>query len=236
MKTEHIEYKDGNVLLQGFYAVDESKKDKRPGILVCHDWSGRNEFAENKAKQLAELGYVGFALDMFGKGIIGNTVEEKTKLISPFMADRKKLLTRIMAAFEVLKSLPEVDSNKLAAIGFCFGGLCALDIARSGVDLKGAVGFHALLTPPPFSNEKIKAKILVLHGYDDPMVKPDQVIHFATEMTSSEVDWQIHMYGNTKHAFTNPAVHDNKLGTVYNKLSAERSWIEMKDFFAEILK
>lgn len=234
MKTEKIEYSDDNKILEGFLAFDENKEGKRPGILICHDWSGRNEFAENKAKQLAELGYVGFAIDMFGKGVLGKTLEEKQALITPFMQDRKKLLQRIKVAFEKIKQLPQVDSNYLCAIGFCFGGLCALDLARDGTDLKGVVSFHGLLNPPDSNTQKIKAKILALHGHDDPMVKPEQVLSFENEMTSAGADWQLHVYGNTKHAFTNPAAHDNQLGTVYNELAAKRSWSAMQSFFKEI--
>lgn len=234
MKTEHIEYQDGDIVLEGFAAYDEKSQDKRPGIMICHDWSGRNPFAENKAKQLAELGYVGFAIDMYGKGKLGKTTEEKSAFIQPFMQDRLKLQKRVLAGFEAIKRIAAVDSNKIGAIGFCFGGLCALDLARSGADVKGVVSFHGLLNAPEgIAKHTVIAKVLALHGYDDPLATPDQVFAFAQEMTHSNIDWQLDMYGHTKHAFTNPEAHDTKMGLIYDKRAADRSWIAMKEFFKE---
>lgn len=231
-----IDYRDGNTLLEGFYVYDDQHTGKRPAVLVAHDWSGKNEFACKKAEKLAELGYVGFALDMYGKGKLGSTKEEKSALMSPLAADRTLLQHRILAAFETVKSLEQVDSARIGAIGFCFGGLCVLDLARSGADVKGVVSFHGLLNAPDkVTGKKIKAKILALHGYDDPMVTHDNVIQFGNEMTQAHVDWQLHMYGNTMHAFTNPEANDPGFGTVYNKIADVRSWEAMKDFFAEAL-
>lgn len=236
LENKKIEYKDKEVLLEGYYAIDKNKSGKRPAVLVVHDWSGRNEFADKKAEKLAELGYVGFALDVFGKGKLGTTNEEKSALITPFVQDRKLLSQRLLTAFELIKTLDNVDVNHIGAIGFCFGGLCVLDLARSGADIKGIVSFHGLLNKPSFPSQKIKAKILALHGHDDPMVPPDQVLAFETEMTEAKVDWQLHVYGNTMHAFTNPKAHDPGFGTVYNALAEQRSWRLMQDFFAEIFK
>lgn len=234
LKTKKIEYYDGDVLLEGHYAYDDNVSGKRPAVLVAHDWSGKNEFACRKANKLAELGYVGFALDMYGKGILGKTKEEKSALIQPFMQDRARLLKRMQAAYTTLKSLEQVDVSHIAAIGFCFGGLCVLDLARGGDDVKAIVSFHGLLQAPDnLPKRKIKAKILALHGYDDPMVTPDHVRQFADEMTDDKVDWQIHIYGNAMHAFTNPEANDPGFGTVYNKKADERSWIAMQSFFKE---
>lgn len=234
LKTEKIIYHHENVVLEGFYALDDKFQGQRPAVLVAHDWSGRNDFAHKKAEKLAELGYVGFALDMFGQGILGQNNEEKKQLISPFVQDRGFLLQRILAAFETLTGLPQVDTARLGAIGFCFGGLCVLDLARSGVDLCGVVSFHGLLGSPDNQSAKpIKAKILVAHGHDDPMVPPEQVLAFETEMTKAKADWQVHVYGNTMHGFTNPVAHDPGFGTVYNKLAEQRSWIAMQNFFHE---
>jgi dienelactone hydrolase len=236
LKSQKIDYHDGDTLLEGYYVYDDKHSGKRPAVLVAHDWSGKNEFACHKADQLAELGYIGFALDMFGKGKIGHTKEEKSALIQPLVQNRLNLRKRILAAFETTKKLEYVDIHRIGAIGFCFGGLCALDLARSGADVKAVVSFHGLLhAPEDAANEAIKAKILALHGYDDPMVTPDNVFSFANEMTKGHVDWQIHMYGNTKHAFTNPQANDPDFGTVYNKIAEMRSWIAMKDFFKETL-
>ncbi len=235
IKTQKIEYRDGDVILEGYYSYDEKIQGKRPAVLVVHDWSGKNEFACNKADRLAELGYAGFALDMYGKGKIGNTKEEKTALMSPLINDRMKLQTRILAALNTLKKLEQVDPARLGAIGFCFGGLCALDLARSGADVKGVVSFHGLLHAPENTpKHPIKAKILALHGFDDPMVTSDHVMTFGQEMTHAKVDWQLTMYGNAMHAFTNPQANDPGFGTVYEKHADARSWIAMKEFFKEV--
>lgn len=236
MKIGKKEYHDGGVNLEGYYASLDEHTDKKPGVLICHDWTGRNEFAEKKAIELAELGYVGFAIDMFGKGILGITTEEKSDLIKPFMNDRQKLLNRILAGFETLKTLPHVDTNRLAAMGFCFGGLCVLDLARSGTDLRGVVSFHGLLNAPAnLSKHKIKASVLALHGHDDPMAPPNEVRAFEDEMTEAGADWQVHIYGGVQHAFTNPLANDTKLGTIFNKTAEKRSWQSMKNFFEEVL-
>jgi dienelactone hydrolase len=235
IKTKKMEYQDNDTLLEGFYAYDDSQLGKRPAVLVTHDWSGRNEFAENKAKMMAEQGYVGFAIDMYGQGKVGVTTNEKMALMKPLMENRALLRQRILSAFECVKTLEWVDTKKIGAMGFCFGGLCALDLARSGADVSGVVSFHGLLGAPEFEKiPSIKAKILALHGHDDPMVPPEQVLAFENEMTSAKADWQLHVYGNTKHAFTNPLAHDEELGTVYNTLAEKRSMLAMKNFFAEI--
>lgn len=237
MLEEAVVYQDDNgVSLIGYLAYDASHQNPRPVVLVAPDWSGCNDFAREKAKFLASLGYVGFAIDMFGEGKTGVTQEEKTKLIQPLLADRFLLQQRMLAAMEKAKTLLVADKNKIAAIGFCFGGLCVLDMVRTGADVKGVVSFHGLLNAPDnLPNAKIKSKVLVLHGYDDPMVPPDQVNDFAKEMTEAGADWQIHMYGNTTHAFTNPMANDPKFGTVYNPVAERRSLLAMKNFFAELL-
>jgi len=231
-----VEYRDDTVLLEGYYAPAVCAPATSPAVIVIHDWTGKNEFACKKAEKLAKLGYAGFALDMYGKGKIGNTKEEKMALMQPLISDRSTLLTRILAAYDTVRELPEVDATKIAAIGFCFGGLCVLDLARSGTDVKGVVSFHGLLNAPEnATQQKIKSKILALHGFDDPMVPHDQIIAFGDEMTAAKADWQLHMYGGTMHAFTNPMANDPGFGTVYHKTADERSWQSMVDFFREIL-
>ncbi len=236
LQTEKIKYQDGSLTLEGHCAFDPNIKEKRPGILVAPTWAGRDSFLDKKAEELAKLGYAGFALDMFGMGKVGNTKEEKSALIQPFVNDRNVLRGRILSAFEAIKTLPFVDSSKIGAIGFCFGGLCVLDLARSGADIKGVVSFHGLLQKPEhLANNKILAKVLALHGHDDPMVPPEAVLDFEKEMTQAEVDWQVHVYGKTMHAFTNPQANDPGFGTVYNERTASRAWRAMEDFFKEIL-
>ncbi|WP_133130703.1 dienelactone hydrolase family protein [Legionella yabuuchiae] len=237
MHAANYLYHDGEQELLGYLAYDEQVKKARPAVLVVHDWSGRNEFACKKAERLAEMGYLGFAVDVYGEGRLGETLEEKKALMSPYVNDRPLLLKRLQAGLDAVVQMAEVDTNRIVVIGFCFGGLCALDLARSGANLKGAVSFHGLLNKPEGLPEKsIKAKLLVLHGYDDPMVPPEQVDTFCQEMTKANVDWQVHMYGNTKHAFTNPKAHDQELGTVYNEQAEHRAWQAMKNFLNEIFK
>jgi dienelactone hydrolase len=235
MKKQFIEYHDASTLLEGFCVYDAATHSKKPAVLIAHDWSGKNEFAMQKAEKLAALGYVGFALDMYGKGVTGKTTEEKSALIQPFVQDRNLLKQRVQAALYAVKTLEIVDATRIAAIGFCFGGMCVLDLARSGADINGVVSFHGLLQAPNEAlTTPIKAKILALHGYDDPMVTPDHVRAFADEMTGAKADWQLHMYGHAKHAFANPAANDTNLGTVYNKLADQRSWQAMQNFLNEI--
>lgn len=235
MHSSNYEYSDGKQELQGFLAYDEMIDHPRPAVMVVHDWSGRNEFVCQKAQWFAEQGYLGFALDMYGHARIATSLEEKKQQIEPLMKDRGMLRNRMLAAFEALLARPEVDSQRIAVIGFCFGGLCALDLARSGANLKGAVSFHGLLQKPDtLQTKKILAKILVLHGYDDPMVSPEQVHSFCQEMTEEKVDWQVHMYGHVQHAFTNPMAHDAQLGTLYNEVASGRSWMAMAQFLREI--
>ena len=235
IRTDEIDYFDDNVVCRGFVAYEDSIKNPRPCILIAADWSGRSNFFCDKAMQLAAKGYIGFALDVYGNAKLGKTTEEKTKLLNSVLNDRKTVTTRMHSAFMTASALPYVDAAKIAAIGYCFGGLCILDLARSGADLKGVVSFHGNLTAPasPIC-KRIKAKILVLHGYDDPMVPPLQVQQFAREMTERKADWQIHMYGHTKHGFTNPEAHDQALGLRYNPLADKRSWLSTELFLQEI--
>lgn len=235
MYEERFIYHHDAQEMHGFLAYDNQINTPRPAVIVAHDWSGRNDFACQKARMLAEMGYVGFASDVYGQGCQGVTNDEKMALMQPLVADRAMLRDRLRAAYDTVASLPEVDKTRIAIIGFCFGGLCALDLARSGVDLKGTVSFHGLLNKPEgVTEESIKAKILVLHGYDDPMVQPEQVTAFCKEMTDAKADWQVHMYGNVQHAFTNPQAHDTQSGLVFNSLAAQRSWQAMSHFLQEI--
>lgn len=233
MHKEFLSYQEGNVDFEGFLAYEKSSEPK-PLVLVAPDWSGRNEFACVYAEKLAELGYIGFAIDMFGQGKVGKTTEEKQQLMQPLINDRQLLRRRISAAFDKAKTISMVDSTKIAAIGFCFGGLCVLDLARSGAKISGVVSFHGLLFGANLPAEKIHAKVLALHGFNDPMVQPDQVLAFEEEMTTANVDWQLYTFGNTMHAFTNPMANDPDLGTVYNPVAERRAIIAMKNFLQEI--
>ena len=230
-----VGYLDGDVLLEAFFAFDDSLTGRRPAVLINHTWAGRDDFVAEKAKKIAALGYVAFAVDMYGKGVLGTTAEENAKLMQPFMDDRHMLVKRMQAALYAVKLLPWVDDSKVAAMGFCFGGLCALDLARAGAALKGVVSFHGLLGAPDNTQDStIKAKVLVLHGHDDPMGPVEQVIAFEQEMTKAGVDWQFHTFGNTLHAFTNPVANNPDFGTVFQPDADRRSWLLMENFLTEI--
>ncbi|HVE14041.1 MAG TPA: dienelactone hydrolase family protein [Elusimicrobiota bacterium] len=235
MKTQTVEYDHGAAACKGHFAYDDAKPGKRPLVLVCHAWGGRDEFACKKAEGLAELGYAGFALDVFGGAKLVDTKEEKSAMIEPFVKDRGLLRDRLLAGLEAARKLPQVDAKRAAAIGFCFGGLCALDLARCGADLLGVVSFHGLLfAPEALPKKKVSAKVLALHGYDDPMANPDQLRSFCKEMTDAKADWQVHAYGGTMHAFTNPVANDPGFGTVYKKDADRRSWAAMRGFLDEL--
>ncbi|MDP2903821.1 MAG: dienelactone hydrolase family protein [Methylovulum sp.] len=230
-----VGYLDNGVLLEAFFAFDDAFSNRRPAVLINHAWGGRDAFVEEKAKQMAGLGYVGFAVDMYGKGILGTTPEENAALMQPFMNDRVMLQQRITSALAAVKLLPWVDDTNCAAIGYCFGGLCVLDLARTGADVKGVVSFHGLFgAPDNLKGQPIKAKVLALHGHDDPMVPVEQVIAFEKEMTEAGADWQLHAFGHTMHAFTNPVANNPGFGTVYQADADRRSWLAMKNFLAEI--
>ena len=235
IKKRLIEYRDGDVVLEGLLAWDDSVSGPRPGILVSHAWSGRSDYEEGKAVALVGLGYTAFALDLYGKGVRGSNPEENSALMQPFLDDRAMMQRRLLLSLTILRDQLEVDDSKVAAIGFCFGGLCVLDIARTGEDLAGVVSFHGLLgAPGNTGGNRVKAKVLLLHGWDDPMATPDSVIALSKELTVMGADWQLHAYGNTVHAFTNPAANDRAMGTVYDADADRRSWTAMQNFFEEL--
>jgi len=237
IQTRTIEYFHEDVRLEGLLAYDDGPSEPRPAVLVCHTWAGRDEFACNRARRLAELGYIGFALDMYGNGKVGSGPEENAKLMQPFMDDRALLQARITAALDAARGLKEVNARRIAAVGFCFGGLCVLDLARTGANFRGVVSFHGLLIPPgTMPPNPIKAKVLVLHGHDDPMAPPEQVLALEQELTAAGCDWQVHVYGGTVHAFTNPHANDPAFGTVYDATADARSWQSMRNFLAEVLE
>ncbi len=232
MKTETVNYQATDIELKGYIAYPD--EEKAPLVLIAHTWAGKDDFVHERAEDLAALGYVGFAVDMYGNGKVGNNTEENQSLMAPLLSDRDVLKDRIISALHFGKSLPGVDPNKVAAIGYCLGGLVVLDLARSGENFQGVVSFHGLLMESDISEKGIQAKILVLHGERDPMVPLDMVDAFQKEMTKATADWQLHSYGGTYHAFTKPGANDPNLGTQYNKSASERSWKSMQNFFEEI--
>jgi dienelactone hydrolase len=208
---------------------------RKPVVVVCHAFGGAGEFERGRADQLAELGYLGVAIDVYGAGKRGETREQSRALMMPLLQDRALLLRRLLAAVDAARALSRADAARVAAIGFCFGGLCALDIARSGADVRGVVAFHGLFQPSPLPPQPVRARVLALHGYDDPMAKPEALVGFCKEMTEAGADWQVHAYGHTMHAFTNPAANDADFGTVYQPRADARSRVAMENFLAEVL-
>jgi dienelactone hydrolase len=236
--TENIEYKDGSVTLEGYIAYDESSKDTRPGILVVHEFWGINDYTKMRCDMLAKLGYFAFAADIYGKGNRPTTMEDAGKQAGIYKNDRQLMRKRINLALDELKKQKLVNTNKIAAIGYCFGGTTALELARSGADILGVVSFHGGLdTPNPADAKNIKAKILALTGGDDPYVSAEAVENFKKEMKDAGVDYEINVYGGAVHAFTNPnAGSDPSKGAAYNEKADKRSWEAMRIFFNEIFK
>lgn len=230
-----VEYRDGDTVFEGRLSWDDRLAGPRPGVLVAHAWGGRSDYEDGKADRLTSLGYAAFALDLYGKGVRGGDPAANAALMQPLLDDRATLQRRMQASLGALCRQPEVDSLRVAAIGFCFGGLCVLDLARCGGDVRGVVSFHGLFSPPGnTSGNEVRAKVLVLHGWDDPMAPPEAVQGLATELSALGADWQIHAYGNTMHAFTNPAASNADMGTVYDPVADRRSWRAMSNFLEEL--
>ncbi len=240
MRTETVEYRQDGTALEGYLAYDDAIKEQRPGVLVFHEWWGINDYIKRRTEQLAQLGYVAFAADIYGKGSRARTREEAMALAGKFRsgADRNLLRARANAGLEALKKNSLTDPRRVAAIGYCFGGTAALELARRGADIAGVVSFHGGLgTPNPADAKNIRGKVLVLIGADDPAAKPEQVIAFEDEMRKAGVDWYLISYGGAVHGFTNPENgSDNARGVAYNEKADQRSWQAMKDFFGEIFK
>ncbi len=242
MRTQIVDYYCGSNNHKGYLAYMENGLDIKPGILIAHAWRGQDDFARKKAEDLARLGYVAFAADLYGNGISVVNNEEAAKLMMPLFADRQALRDRIVAAFQTLVKTPGVDKNRIGAIGFCFGGLTVLELSRSGQDLKGVVSFHGLLgekledvTAKTAKNAEIrKGAVLILHGYKDPLVSQSDINNMQKELSDAKLDWQMHIYGEAIHAFTNPAACDPEMGFLYDAKADKRSWLSMCNFFKEV--
>lgn len=238
LKKEMIEYKQGDTVLEGYFVYDDAVEGKRPGVIVVHDWMGFGEYGNRRADELAKLGYVALAVDIYGKGVRPKDAKEASEQAGKYKSDRALLRQRVLAGFNELKKNPMVDTAKTAAIGYCFGGTTVLELARSGADVTGAVSFHGgLSTPTPEDAKNIKAKVLVLHGADDPYVPAEEVGAFQKEMREANADWQMVYYSGAVHSFTRKdAGNDNSKGAAYNEKADKRSWEAMKQFFGEIFK
>jgi dienelactone hydrolase len=205
----------------------------RPAVLIFPTIMGRSDLELGFARQLAELGYVAMVADIYGRENIGRPREECRVLMNVLREDRPKLQTRLLAALDVLKGLPEVDAGRTAAIGYCFGGLCALDLARTGAEVKGVAAFHGIFTPPGNLDGRIGAKVIAFHGWDDPLAPPADVEALGRELSAAGADWQIHAYGGTMHGFTNPTANDPAHGLQYSPTVAARAWRSLEAFLEE---
>jgi dienelactone hydrolase len=235
--TRSIEYEHDGVTLEGYLAYDDSIEGRRPGVLVVHEWWGLNDFAKEQARWLAEMGYVAFSLDMYGKGVLTDDPARARELAAPFYGSDPSLVrSRARAGLEVLRRQDSVDRDRIAAIGFCFGGAVVLQLAYSGAEISGVVGFHGSL-PVPERDEQvnIRAKVLVLHGAEDPHVPEQSIARFMNTMDRLEVDWQMIYYGHAVHSFTNRGADDlNMRGVAFDENANRRSRQHMRTFFDEL--
>ncbi len=236
-----VEYTAGGTTLKGYVAYDDKVKGKRPGIIVVHEWWGLNDYVRKRARMLAALGYTALAVDMYGEGKTATHPDNAGKFSSEVMKNFDTAKARFIAGEDLLKKNPMVDPNRVAAIGYCFGGGVVLNMARQGADLKGVVSFHGMLMPvKPAEPGTIKAKILVLHGGDDKFTTPEQIKMFKDEMTKAGADYKFIVYPGAMHAFTNPEAtmygKEFNIPLAYNKKADIESWNEMKTFLAGVLK
>ena len=236
VEAKAVEYTQGSTPLEGWLAVPKGVKGKVPAVLVIHDWTGVQPYSKGRAGQLAELGYVAMAADIYGKGIRPANPRESAAEAGKYKGDRALYRQRLLAGLAELKKQPNVDPERVAAIGYCFGGTGVLELARAGADVKGVVSFHGGLdSPNPADGKNIKAKVLVLHGADDPFVPAEGIAAMTAEFNAAKVDWQMVSYSGAVHSFTHPgAGNDNSKGAAYNAAADARSWQAMKTFFDEI--
>jgi dienelactone hydrolase len=236
IQTKTIEYKQGDTTLEGVLVWDDAVKAKRPGVLIVHQWMGITTYEKKRAESLAQLGYVAFCADIYGKGIRPNNTQEAGTMAGKYKGNRALLRERVAAGLEVLKQNQFVDGEKVAAIGYCFGGTTVIELARNGSYLSGVVSFHGGLdSPTPADGKNIRCKVLACHGADDPFVSAKDLAAFESEMRDNKVDWQLISYGGAVHSFTQPmAGNDNSKGAAYNERADKRSWEDMKQFLTEL--
>ncbi len=236
--SKDVEYKDGDTVLEGYVVYDPVRAGKAPGVIIVHEWNGLGHYVKGRAMQLAELGYQVFCADIYGKGIRPATMEESGKEAGKYRADRPLMRSRVNAALAEFRKMNIADNSRIAAMGYCFGGGVALELARSGADILGTVTFHGNLDTPVLAKPgDIKAKVLVLHGAEDPYTSWDKIKIFQDEMRGADVDWQMNFYSKAVHGFTNPDNGSNTTtGLAYNKEADMRSWEAMKSFFKEIFE
>jgi dienelactone hydrolase len=235
--TKPVEYKEAATTLEGYVAVPQDVKGKVPAVLIIHDWMGVAKYSMGRADQLAKLGYVAMAADIYGKGVRPDGPAAAAKLAGTYKGDRALYRKRLLAALDQLKQHPNVDATKVTAIGYCFGGTGVLELARAGADVKGVVSFHGGLdSTNPEDGKNIKTRILILHGADDPYVPADGIAAMTKEFNTAGVDWQMISYSGAVHSFSNPyAGTDKSKGNAYDEKTDKRSWEHMTVFFKEVL-
>ncbi len=233
-----VEYRDGDEVFEGFLAAPRGLDASTPGVLVIHEWWGVNDYARRRTVDLAAAGYVAFAGDMYGQGQRAKTWEEAAALSGAVKKDRPRMRQRTARALHVLKEAPHVDASRLAVMGYCFGGTCALELARAGDGLAGAISFHGALDAPlPAAPDGLRARLLICHGADDPYVPPAEVNGLIAELTAANADWQLIHYGGAVHSFTNPEAGDDAAsGAAYHAPSDRRSWSHLMQFLSEIFE
>jgi dienelactone hydrolase len=238
VQFQKVEYREGDTVCEGLLVFDDSVQGKRPGVLVAHQWKGLTDYEKMRAEMLAKLGYVAFCADIYGKGVRASNPKDAGALAGKYKGDRPLLRARINAALATLRGNEHVNPQQIVAIGYCFGGTTVLELARAGADVAGVVSFHGgLSSPTPADAKNIKAKVVALHGADDPNVPPAEVQAFEKEMRDAKVDWQLVAYGGAVHSFTDKnAGNDNSKGAAYNAAADARSWRAMTAFFEEVLR
>ncbi|HEX9638721.1 MAG TPA: dienelactone hydrolase family protein [Acidobacteriota bacterium] len=236
IQTREVEYRHGETALQGLIAWDDATEGKRPGVLVVHEWWGHNRHARNQAQRLARAGYVGFALDMYGQGKLATHPKDAQAFVAEVMRDPETIPARFNLALELLKQDPRVDPDRIAAIGYCFGGSVVLGMARRGADLDAVISFHgALATPQPAPAGQVRARVLSLTGADDPMIPPEQVEAFKQEMQAAGADFEVVTYPGAKHSFTNPDAGTMGMDALAYDAEADRkSWAAMLELLREV--
>jgi len=235
--TKTVEYQHDGTSLKGFLAYDDAVSGKRPAILVVHEWWGMNDYVESRARQLAELGFVAFALDMYGTGRVTTHPDKASEWMKQTTSNVDFWRRRAQAGLDVLRSQAQTDPDRVAAIGYCFGGATVQQLAYSGADIKGIVSFHGTPIPPPDQDlSRVKAKFLILHGAADPFTPPEKVQAYLAAMEATDIDWQMVFYGGAKHGYTNPDADKYGLAPVsYNQRADRRSWQHMQLFLKEVL-
>jgi dienelactone hydrolase len=234
--TKTVSYQHDDVKLEGYLAYDDSIEDKRPAVLVVHEWWGLNDYARRRVEQLAAMGYMAFALDMYGKGKITKHPKQAAEWMKQVKTNVQLWQQRALAGLEILRKQPQTDPNRIAAIGYCFGGATVQQLAYSAENLKGVVSFHGSLLPPADDQaRRVTPKILICHGAADPFVKEESIQNYIAAVEKSDVDWQMIIYGGAKHSFTNPDADKMGMDALkYSRSGDRRSWAHMKNFLEEI--